>query len=44
MRVDEWSAEYAAEHEGERFIFCSDGCLRRFRDSPERYLTDLAGD
>ncbi len=44
MRVDECSAEYAAEHEGERFIFCSSGCLGRFRQSPEQYLTDLTGD
>jgi putative ABC transport system ATP-binding protein len=38
MRVDEWTAEVVTEHAGQRYVFCSNRCLERFRATPHRYL------
>ena len=38
MEVDEASAAAAWEHAGTIVLFCSVGCMRRFRDDPEHYL------
>lgn len=38
MRVDEWTAEFRCEHEGQGYAFCSDRCLSRFKQQPTQYL------
>jgi Cu+-exporting ATPase len=38
MTVDRDSAAGAWEHEGETYLFCSLGCLERFREDPGRFL------
>ena len=38
MEVDMDNAQYVAEHNGQRFYFCSRGCMLDFQDDPERYL------
>lgn len=38
MRVDEWTATLFAEHRGERYLFCSQRCLDRFRGNPSQYV------
>ena len=38
MRVDAWTADIMAEHEGRRYLFCSERCRRRFVESPGDYL------
>ena len=43
MRVDEWTAEVTAGHDGMRYVFCSFRCLERFRATPERYLAAHPG-
>ncbi|MDH4173623.1 MAG: ATP-binding cassette domain-containing protein [Betaproteobacteria bacterium] len=37
MRVDEWTARHAAEHEGQRVVFCSQRCQERFFEEPTAY-------
>jgi len=37
MRVDEWRATLFAEHQGERYVFCSRRCSERFEADPTRY-------
>ncbi|WP_390173878.1 heavy metal translocating P-type ATPase [Roseimaritima ulvae] len=32
----------AAEYEGQRYVFCSDGCLKKFRDDPAAVLATRA--
>ncbi len=39
MRVDEWTAVHALEHDGDRYVFCSQLCLDRFRAAPISYLS-----
>lgn len=41
MHVDETSAQFKSEHEGQTFYFCCEGCLRSFEENPAKYL---AGD
>jgi Cu+-exporting ATPase len=38
MEVTEDSAAAAWEHDGETYLFCSVGCMERFRADPERFL------
>ena len=38
MSVDEASAAAAWEHEGRVYLFCSVGCMRRFREDPDHFL------
>ena len=38
MDVAEDSAAAAWEHEGVTYLFCSVGCMERFRGYPERFL------
>ncbi len=42
MTVDEASAAAAWEHDGTTYLFCSVGCMRRFREDPDHFqsLTD----
>jgi adenylate cyclase len=37
MELDEASAEAHLAWEGRRLLFCSEGCLRRFVENPDRY-------
>jgi putative ABC transport system ATP-binding protein len=37
MRVDEWTAEHVLEHEGKRYVFCSQRCMDRFAEEPDAY-------
>jgi Cu+-exporting ATPase len=38
MDVEPESAAGSAEHEGKTYHFCSQGCLDRFREDPQRYV------
>jgi P-type Cu+ transporter len=38
MTISPPSEALTAEHEGERYYFCSGSCLGKFRDHPEAYL------
>jgi Cu+-exporting ATPase len=38
MSVDPAKAAGSHEHDGETYHFCSQGCLKKFREDPERYL------
>src|SRR3954471_967671 len=38
MQVDPRSAAGSVEYEGEKFYFCSAGCVERFRENPGRYV------
>ena len=38
MRVDEWTAVFAAMHEDKRYVFCSEKCRQRFIDEPRAYI------
>lgn len=37
MRVDEWTATITTEYNQQRYVFCSQRCLERFNDDPNRY-------
>jgi Cu+-exporting ATPase len=39
MNVDPAAAEHRHEHEGVTYFFCCGGCLEKFRESPEAYLS-----
>jgi Cu+-exporting ATPase len=39
MAVDEATAAAAWEHEGTTYLFCSVGCMRRFREDPVYFLS-----
>ena len=39
MSVGAESAAAAWEHDGVTYYFCSVGCLERFRQDPERFLS-----
>ncbi|HSL12037.1 MAG TPA: YHS domain-containing protein [Actinomycetota bacterium] len=38
MEVAEDAAAAAWEHAGVTYLFCSVGCMERFRQDPERFL------
>lgn len=38
MRVDEWAAKIKTEHLGQHYAFCSQRCLQRFQETPEKYI------
>jgi Cu+-exporting ATPase len=38
MSVEPATAAAAWEHEGVTYLFCSTGCMERFRSDPGRYL------
>lgn len=37
MKVEESTAKYTSEHEGNKFYFCSAGCKTKFDKDPHRY-------
>lgn len=40
MTVDEETAEFKSEHEGETYYFCSDACKKMFDENPDVYSGD----
>lgn len=38
MEVDESSAQWTSEYEGETYYFCAPGCKRSFDNDPQKYL------
>ena len=40
MKVDPDSAAGSAEYGGKTFYFCSTDCLQKFREAPERFISD----
>jgi YHS domain-containing protein len=38
MAVEPEGAAAAWEHQGATFLFCSVGCMERFREDPEHFL------
>ena len=43
MELDESTAEANLAWNGQRLLFCSETCLRRFLDNPERYEVRSSG-
>jgi len=43
MMVDPATTPHLARHDGNDYVFCSDGCRRRFIADPQRYLAAPAG-
>ncbi len=39
MDVNPESSPYSHEHDGERYFFCSEHCLSKFRENPDKYLS-----
>jgi Cu+-exporting ATPase len=39
MDVNPESSPYSHEHDGERYFFCSEHCLIKFRENPDKYLS-----
>ena len=39
MTVKVEDAPFEHEHEGQRYHFCSEGCMKKFREDPARYLS-----
>lgn len=44
MRVDEWRATLFSQHEGRRYVFCSQRCLDRFSSDPQAYMGQARGE
>jgi Cu+-exporting ATPase len=38
MAVRRATAKWTTEHDGQKYFFCNERCLTRFRDAPARYL------
>lgn len=38
MRVDEWTATITTDYQDEKIVFCSNRCLSRFNEQPEKYV------
>ena len=38
MRVDEWTATITTNYHDEKFVFCSNRCLSRFNEQPQKYV------
>jgi putative ABC transport system ATP-binding protein len=38
MRVDAWTAMVKTLYQGQQHVFCSERCLQRFNEAPERYV------
>jgi YHS domain-containing protein len=39
MDVDEETAEFNTEHEGQKYYFCTTGCKTAFEEDPAKYLS-----
>lgn len=40
MDVDEKTAKFTSEYNGETYYFCAPGCKHVFDENPEKYLTE----
>ncbi len=38
MEVDEKTARFKTEYNGETYYFCAPGCKKAFEDKPEKYI------
>lgn len=38
MEIDEVTATYSVDHDGEEYFFCSEGCLEEFKRRPMDYV------
>ncbi|MDH3671396.1 MAG: YHS domain-containing protein [Gammaproteobacteria bacterium] len=43
MRVGEWTATIFNEYQGQRYAFCSQRCLERFKEDPQSYVNRKRG-
>lgn len=43
MEVDEATAEWKTEYQGQMYYFCAPGCKRSFEKEPEKYLSGQGG-
>jgi YHS domain-containing protein len=43
MRVGEWTATIFKEYQGQRYAFCSQRCLERFKEDPQSYVNRKRG-
>lgn len=41
MRVDEWTATITTNYQDKKIVFCSNRCLTRFNEKPEKYAGKL---
>jgi Cu+-exporting ATPase len=39
MMVDEKTAKLKTKHEGKSYYFCSEMCLKKFNENPEKYVS-----
>ena len=38
MEVDTETARFSVEHDGQKYYFCSRGCMLDFQEDPDKYL------
>ena len=38
MRLSPKTASYAKKHKGNKYYFCAEGCLEKFKKNPEKYV------
>ncbi len=38
MTVDPEKTQYVLEHEGSKYYFCREGCMKAFAKNPERFI------
>jgi Cu+-exporting ATPase len=43
MEVDPAKAKYSLKHQGKKYYFCWEGCLKKFRADPQAYLNEADG-
>ena len=41
MEVDENTAQYKSDYNGQTYYFCAPGCKKAFDDNPEVYVEDV---
>jgi len=44
MQVDEKKAKFRVQHEGRTYYFCSEGCMHRFQENPQKYVAQSSTD
>lgn len=40
MRVSPKTAGFSLQHDGAQYYFCASGCLKKFQQKPEKYVTN----
>ena len=38
MEVEVETAQYSTEYNGEKYVFCSPGCLQEFEENPAHFV------